>query len=77
MGRCHTDRVVTQPTRRGVLLGAAALAAGAGIARAASRVDVRPDLSRPEGTADPSFPFDHLVVVMMENHSSRTSSTRS
>ncbi|HVU74137.1 MAG TPA: alkaline phosphatase family protein [Mycobacteriales bacterium] len=62
--------MVIRPTRRGVLLGGAALAAGAGgVARALPRVDVRPDPSRPEGTVDPSFPFDHLVVVMMENHS--------
>jgi phospholipase C len=24
---------------------------------------------RPAGTPDPEMPFDHLVVVMMENHS--------
>ena len=53
-----------------MLLGGAALATGvAGAAHALPRVDVRPDLTRPEGPVDPRFPFDHLVVVMMENHS--------
>jgi phospholipase C len=28
-----------------------------------------PDPTRPAGAADPSLPFDHIVVVMMENHS--------
>jgi phospholipase C len=28
-----------------------------------------PDPSRDAGTSDPSLPFDHIVVVMMENHS--------
>src|SRR4051794_36868238 len=28
-----------------------------------------PDPTRPEGTVDPSMPFDHVVVVMQENHS--------
>lgn len=28
-----------------------------------------PDPNRPAGTADASLPFDHVVVVMMENHS--------
>ena len=28
-----------------------------------------PDPSRPAGTPTPALPFDHLVVVMMENHS--------
>ncbi len=31
--------------------------------------DSLPDPSRPAGTADPNLPFDHVVVVMMENHS--------
>src|SRR5437763_9568117 len=31
--------------------------------------DSLPDPSRPAGTPDPSRPFDHVVVVMMENHS--------
>ncbi len=31
--------------------------------------DSLPDPSRPPGTATPSLPFDHIVVVMMENHS--------
>jgi phospholipase C len=31
--------------------------------------DSLPDPSRPAGTVDPSMPFDHLVVIMMENHS--------
>jgi phospholipase C len=28
-----------------------------------------PDPSRPAGTSNPAMPFDHIVVVMMENHS--------
>ena len=28
-----------------------------------------PDPSRPAGTPDPSIPIDHVVIVMMENHS--------
>ncbi|MGO9959526.1 MAG: alkaline phosphatase family protein [Solirubrobacteraceae bacterium] len=28
-----------------------------------------PDPGRPAGTPDPDLPFDHIVVVMMENHS--------
>lgn len=28
-----------------------------------------PDPTRPAGTADASMPFDHVVIVMMENHS--------
>src|ERR1041384_7518182 len=28
-----------------------------------------PDPSRAAGVADPALPFDHVVVVMMENHS--------
>src|SRR3954463_8500233 len=31
--------------------------------------DSLPDPSRPMGTADPSMPFDHVVCLMMENHS--------
>lgn len=31
--------------------------------------DSLPDPSRPAGTADPSMPFDHVVIVMQENHS--------
>jgi phospholipase C len=42
----------------------AALAAGA--ARAPGTL---PDPHRPAGTADAALPFDHVVVVMMENHS--------
>ena len=31
--------------------------------------DSLPDPTRPAGTVDESLPFDHIVVVMMENHS--------
>jgi phospholipase C len=31
--------------------------------------DMLPDPRRPAGTADPKLPFDHVIVVMMENHS--------
>jgi phospholipase C len=42
-------------------------------ARAAARAvrppDSLPDSSRPAGTATSALPFDHIVIVMMENHS--------
>jgi phospholipase C len=39
-------------------------------AMAATRVpDSLPDPSRPAGTATAAMPFDHVVCVMMENHS--------
>jgi phospholipase C len=68
-------------TRREALRTGAALTAGLTLA---SRVPTRasaaaaaalrppgslPDASRPAGAADPALPFDHVVVVMMENHS--------
>jgi phospholipase C len=67
-------------TRRAVLAG---LAAGAGAAalprglvagsfaggRPVRRPDSRPDPNRPAGTPDPRIPVEHVVVVMMENHS--------
>jgi phospholipase C len=31
--------------------------------------DALPDPGRAAGTADERLPFDHIVVVMMENHS--------
>jgi phospholipase C len=40
--------------------------AGAAVLRAA---DSLPDPTRPAGTASDALPFDHVVVVMMENHS--------
>jgi phospholipase C len=39
------------------------------LVRPGARPDVRPDLSRPAGTPDPRIPIEHVVVVMMENHS--------
>jgi phospholipase C len=55
---------------------AAALAAGGGalgpaaaLARTVRPPDSLPDPGRPAGTATASLPFDHLIVVMMENHS--------
>jgi phospholipase C len=44
---------------------AAALAA----ARRLRVPDSLPDPKRPAGTVDPTMPFDHIVVIMMENHS--------
>jgi phospholipase C len=63
-------------TRR-ALLGSAALGAGVaalprlpGLAAAElRRPDSRPDPRRPAGTPDPRIPIEHVVVVMMENHS--------
>ncbi|MDX6604800.1 MAG: Phosphoesterase family, partial [Solirubrobacterales bacterium] len=31
--------------------------------------DSLPDPTRPAGTATTALPFDHIVIVMMENHS--------
>jgi phospholipase C len=67
-------------TRRSFVRRSAALAAlplGGGMLRAAAAAaaaDVRapdslPDPTRPAGTATAALPFDHIVVVMMENHS--------
>jgi phospholipase C len=71
---------VTGFTRRAVLRvggGAAALAALAPyrplVARAANAglrtPDSRPDPTRPAGSATVALPFDHIVIVMQENHS--------
>ena len=74
------SRYGVRPTRRTVLgtgLAAAATLVGfdwrrtldavaAGLLRAPG---VLPDPSRPPGTPDPSIPIDHVVIVMMENHS--------
>jgi phospholipase C len=55
--------------------GAAGLGPLARMAAAAPRSgtvrvpDSLPDPHRPAGTVDPSQPFDHVVVLMMENHS--------
>ena len=72
---------MTEPslTRRSLLRqGVAALATlplgGSALRAASALAAVRtpgslPDPSRPAGTPTPALPFDHLVVVMMENHS--------
>jgi phospholipase C len=70
--------MATRLTRRGLLryggaLGAA-LALGDSLAGVAAAAAVRPpdslpDPTRPAGTADEALPFEHIVVVMMENHS--------
>ncbi len=70
-------------TRRALLRRGGSLAAAASGATAAGgmlrtalalahplrRPDSLPDPSRPAGTIDEALPFDHIVVVMMENHS--------
>lgn len=68
-------------TRRDALRAGAGLAAAATLAplagagtTAARGAPLRmpgslPDPTRPAGTPDPAMPFDHVVVVMMENHS--------
>ena len=68
-------------TRRGLLKRGGALGAGLSIPGLSSAVmsasamaalrspDSLPDPSRPAGTATGAMPFDHLVCVMMENHS--------
>jgi phospholipase C len=69
-----------RPTRRTVLGTGAAIAAAlfgidwrhtvdavaAGVLRAPGMI---PDPSRPIGSPDPTIPIDHVVIVMMENHS--------
>jgi phospholipase C len=56
--------------------GAAGIYAGGGLWRAVAALahtvrlpDSLPDPRRPAGTANDALPFDHIVVVMMENHS--------
>jgi phospholipase C len=71
---------VTTLSRRGLLAGMAASAAVAALPRSVSplpsslaaslrRPDSLPDPRRPAGTPDPRIPIEHVVVVMMENHS--------
>jgi len=71
---------VTTLSRRALLGGLAASAAVAALPRSLSplprslaetlrRPDSLPDPSRPAGTPDPRIPIEHVVVVMMENHS--------
>jgi phospholipase C len=62
--------------RGGSAAGALAAVSGGGLlgastaaARTMRTPDSLPDPSRPAGTATALLPFDHLVVVMMENHS--------
>src|ERR1700747_569410 len=62
--------------KRGGALGAALTVPGLGSAvmsapaLAATRMpDSLPDPTRPAGTASAAMPFDHVVCVMMENHS--------
>ena len=54
-------------------LAAAGIGAGAvwpaGAAASIRQPDSLPDPLRPPGTPTPLLPFDHIVVVMMENHS--------
>jgi phospholipase C len=54
--------VLTVPGLRSAIVSASALAATRG-------PDSLPDPSRPAGTATAAMPFDHIVCVMMENHS--------
>src|SRR4051812_18381734 len=67
-------------TRRTTLTGAAGIAAATALspytpllnralAAGMRAPDSLPDPSRPAGTPDPRLPFDHVVVVMQENHS--------
>jgi phospholipase C len=69
------DRVFI--TRRSLLRAGAGLAVAsavpwrlpAALAVPLRAADTLPDPGRAAGTPDPSMPFDHVVVVMMENHS--------
>jgi phospholipase C len=71
---------LVRPTRReflGAGAGVAAAIAGVGWRGAVDAVaagllrapGMLPDASRPPGTPDPSIPINHVVIVMMENHS--------
>jgi phospholipase C len=62
--------------KRGIALGAAVATPGLGGAITAAGAmattrapDSLPDPRRPAGTATAAMPFDHIVCVMMENHS--------
>jgi phospholipase C len=50
-------------------LGAGSLGCGDLVCVVTREPDSLPFPKRPAGTADPALPFDHIVVVMMENHS--------
>ena len=73
------EREFTRRTllRRGGTLAAAtaSMTAGGSLWRLASAAaatrgpDMLPDPSRPAGSVSAALPFDHIVVVMMENHS--------
>jgi phospholipase C len=74
------DPLSSPITRRDLLRGGGGLALGAALgagldlspAATAARLrrpDSLPDPLRPAGEPDPSLPFDHVVVVMQENHS--------
>jgi phospholipase C len=73
---CHVIDL-TRRTALGAGAGVAAAVAAAPYAGALGRLaaagirepDSLPDPSRPAGTVDPAMPFDHVVVVMQENHS--------
>src|SRR5437764_2805958 len=78
--RFSVEKPLTRRTflRYGGSLGASVAAASSGgtIWRAASALgatvkqpDSLPDPRRPAGTATDALPFDHIVVIMMENHS--------
>ncbi len=73
-------RDLRHPTRREVLRAGGGLALGAALGLGydlnslARSAPIRspgslPDPSRPAGTVDESLPFDHIVIVMQENHS--------
>ncbi len=51
------------------LPGPPALAAGGAHRHRLRRPDSLPDRTRPQGTPTEQLPFDHIVVLMMENHS--------
>jgi phospholipase C len=74
------DPLSSRLTRRDLLRGGGGLALGAALgagldlssAAGAARLrrpDSLPDPLRPAGEPDPSLPFDHVVIVMQENHS--------
>ncbi len=71
-GSCRLTRRTVLRAGGGLLAGAVLPSSGL-VARAAAagvrRPDSLPDPTRPAGEPTASLPFDHLVVVMMENHS--------
>ena len=72
MGRGHITRRQLLRAGAGGALALGAFGPMGNALASANRLrkpDSLPDPSRPAGTPTDAFPFDHLVILMMENHS--------